>query len=260
MKPKLRSVNTRFWDDSWVQGLTTSERLIFLYLLTNPLTNILGIYEISYRRIVFDTGIKEEIIKKALKRFEKDKKAFFFDDFGYVVLPNFLKNNSLNTNMKVGAVKEYNNLPNNLKDRLFGNGLEGFESLLNGLVKYERESERESEREESSSSDEISKETPTTKYSKFYDKELMSADDPGYTLFVQFLFGENDTGEPLKNVLNLPKQFSYKKWLNLKEDYFDRGVKVTPIILAMENYNKLQNNTDAYLTCRNWIERDLKAA
>jgi hypothetical protein len=100
----------------------------------------------------------------------------------------------------------------------------------------------------------------TPKYSKFYDNEILLAANPEYEMFIEFLYGENETGEPLKNVLKLPKQFSYKKWQNLKSEYFDRGVKVTPIILAMENYNKLQNNTDAYLTCRNWIERDLKAA
>jgi hypothetical protein len=56
MADKLRSVNTRFWEDPFVEELTPSEKLLFLYLLTNPLANLLGIYEITIKRISYDTG------------------------------------------------------------------------------------------------------------------------------------------------------------------------------------------------------------
>jgi hypothetical protein len=68
---KLRSVNTKFWNDPFIETLDNKEKLLFLYLLTNPLANILGIYEISLSRISFDTGLTIDTVEKALKGFER---------------------------------------------------------------------------------------------------------------------------------------------------------------------------------------------
>lgn len=155
MASKLRSVNTKFWDDSFIQDLTSSEKLLFLYLLTNPLTNILGIYEISIKRMMFDTGLKEEEINNALKRFETIRKAFFVQNI--IILPNWLKNQHLNSNMRIAAAKEFYKLPKSLQDNILGKGYEwfsndskGFEMIPECLEKKEREieEEREIEKEE----------------------------------------------------------------------------------------------------------------
>ena len=141
MSNKLRSVNTKFWDDTFVLELTVSEKLLFLYLLTNPLSNILGIYEISLKRISFDTGININTILKAFERFGNVNKVFYVD--GYVILINFLKNQNLNANMKIGVSKIFNDLPTKIKNSILGtdnenvmNDSEGFGIVLNGLVKY----------------------------------------------------------------------------------------------------------------------------
>ncbi len=117
---KLRCVNTKFWEDPFVEGLNATEKLIFLYLLTNPKTNLLGIYEISKKRISFDTGVAERVVEEALNKFAKEKKVYYIES--YVILVNWLKNQNLNKNMKVAIVKEFNELPINLKNKLFGNG------------------------------------------------------------------------------------------------------------------------------------------
>jgi len=151
-KNKLRSVNTKFWDDPFIEELTPSDKLLFLYLLTNPLTNLLGVYEITIKRISFDTGLNQETIKKGFERFGKVRKAFFNENF--VILPNWLKNQNLNYNMKVAVVREFKQLPNWLKNNIvgngeegFSNGSEGFETLMERFGKYEREIEREIEDE-----------------------------------------------------------------------------------------------------------------
>jgi len=143
-----RSVNTKFWSDAFVEELETNEKLLFLYLLTNEKTNMLGIYEISVKRISYETGLSYETIKKAFEGFERVRKAFFFDN--WVFLPNWIKNQSMNTNMMKSARKEFNALPNELIIRLQSNGFEGFESLSNGLAilpKKEEEKEEENEKE-----------------------------------------------------------------------------------------------------------------
>jgi len=140
MSEKLRSVNTRFWDDAYIQGLTPTDKLLFLYLLTNTLTNLIGIYEITQKRMEFDTGIGSQMIRKGLERFERDKKVFYVD--GYIILPNFLRHQNLNTNMQIGAVKLFNSLPNYITDRILNNGSEGlpndYQTIRNGMLNMNR--------------------------------------------------------------------------------------------------------------------------
>ncbi len=63
---------------------------MFLYFITNPLCNLIGIYEITLRRIAFDTRIYKDMILKILDRFNNDKKIYYEDN--NIILPNFTKN------------------------------------------------------------------------------------------------------------------------------------------------------------------------
>ena len=157
---KLRSLSTAFWSDPFIEDLTPSQKLLFIYLITNDKTNMLGIYESSIRKMSFETGIKKEDISNALKAFEKVRKVKYINN--YVVLVNYMKHQNFNTNMKKSAIDVYNNLPNELKISGLNvnknNPLEGFESLLNhfGMVrKVEVEYEVETKIEEEKYSDEI---------------------------------------------------------------------------------------------------------
>lgn len=106
---KQRIVNTAFWDDSYISKLNTVEKLLFLYLLTNPLTNISGVYQISNRRIAFDTGIDSATIDKIIKRLSKDKKVKRVKD--WIVLVNFVEHQNLNPKVITGIEREINGLP-----------------------------------------------------------------------------------------------------------------------------------------------------
>lgn len=152
---KLRSVNTHFWDDNYIIKLDPSQKLLFLYLLTNPLTNLIGVYEISLRRIGFDTGFEENTLNVMLKKFSEDKKVFYHDNF--IIIVNFLKNQSFNSNMKKGADARIDLLPDEIKRFILSNDLKGFERLPKGSEglgtlrkdedEYEDEYEGEDERE-----------------------------------------------------------------------------------------------------------------
>lgn len=111
---KNRLVNTHFWDDSYITELDPIEKLIFLYLLTNPLTNIAGIFEIKIRKIAFDTGIDKDMIQKIFDRFQKDNKIIYKD--GYLIMVNNYKNQVLNPSVKEGIQRVINNLPNDIKN------------------------------------------------------------------------------------------------------------------------------------------------
>jgi hypothetical protein len=171
MANKLRSINTKFWNDPYVEELNPSEKLLFLYCLSSPHSNLLGIYEISLKKISFETGLNQETIRKAFERFGNDSKVFYKGN--YIIIPNFLNHQRLNANMKIGIVNIFHDLPEWLKTEVLGNGSEGlgndskaFESIRNGLLKKE-EGKRKKERgkrkkEEGNMKGEKSKFTPPT--------------------------------------------------------------------------------------------------
>jgi hypothetical protein len=169
---KLRSVSTGFWSDPFIEDLTPSEKLLFLYLITNEKTNMLGIYEASLKKISFETGLNKDVVLNGLKAFESIGKVKYVDN--YVILVNYMKHQNFNTNMKKSAIDVYNNLPNQLKNKDIivtkSNPSEGFESLLKhfGMVRkieieYEYEYEIETKKEI----------TPTAEF--FIDKDLNQA-------------------------------------------------------------------------------------
>lgn len=130
---KIKHISASFWSDPFIENLTPTQKLLFLYLITNEKTNLLGIYELSIKKISFETGIKKDDIEKALKEFEKLKKVKYLNN--YVVLINYMKHQTFNTNMKISAIDTYNALPKELKNNDVNidktNPLKAFEMLLN---------------------------------------------------------------------------------------------------------------------------------
>lgn len=106
---KYRIINVKYWDDTYIINLDIEGKLLYLYLLTNTLTNIAGVYEINLNRIVFDTKIKEKTILKLFDKFAKDNKIIYKN--GWVVIINFVKNQSLNTKVKKGIEEVLKHLP-----------------------------------------------------------------------------------------------------------------------------------------------------
>lgn len=86
---KQRVVKDEIWDDEWFYDLDPSEKLIWLFLLTNPRSNIAGIYKINTRWIANLTGFDKDIVKTILNRFVDDGKIVYEDD--WIALINFYK-------------------------------------------------------------------------------------------------------------------------------------------------------------------------
>jgi hypothetical protein len=123
---KQRMIRDSFWTDSYVERLTPDEKLIFLYLLTNPLCNIGGIYEIRTKRIGFETGYDIEVIENILKRFERDKKILRHND--WICMVNHLKNQAMNPSVIQGCQRIFAELPPEI-DRMVTGWVQG--GLLN---------------------------------------------------------------------------------------------------------------------------------
>lgn len=66
-----RNISLSFWEDNKVvDDFTPEDRYFYLYLLTNPHTNLIGCYEISIRQMSHETGYSQKIVEKLLDRME----------------------------------------------------------------------------------------------------------------------------------------------------------------------------------------------
>lgn len=113
---KNRYINTRFWDDSYIITLDPIEKLLYLYFITNTLTSICGIYEISTSRIGFDTGIDKDMVFKILQRFKRENKILYKDN--WIAIKNFMKHQKQSDNpedkINIGIKIELKNVPKEL--------------------------------------------------------------------------------------------------------------------------------------------------
>ena len=113
---KQRIINTKFWDDSYIAGLTPLEKLVFLYLISNPLTNISGVYELPLKRAAFDVGLPHEEIDGIFRKFESEGKIA--RGGGWIGVTNFVKHQTLNPKIKIGILHELKRAPKEVVDRL----------------------------------------------------------------------------------------------------------------------------------------------
>lgn len=113
---KQRIVNTRFWDDSYIARLSPNEKLLFLYLLTSPLTTIAGVYELPLKRAAFDTGLPVKEIAAMFSKLENDGKLVCHED--WVGIVNFIRHQSLNPKVRQGIAIELKRAPKELVERL----------------------------------------------------------------------------------------------------------------------------------------------
>ena len=81
-----RHVYLKFWKDDKVMELfSVEEKLLFLFLLTNPNTTQIGVYKILPKEIAFMTGFEEEEVSIMLELFEKEYKLIKYNKFTHEI-------------------------------------------------------------------------------------------------------------------------------------------------------------------------------
>lgn len=107
---KQRIVDTRIWNDSYFADLDPSEKLLFIYFLTNQYLDLCGIYEVPLKMVAMETGLDKEMVIKILLRFKKDQKVFYSD--GWIFIKNFTKyQNFSNPKIELGIKRSLNAIP-----------------------------------------------------------------------------------------------------------------------------------------------------
>lgn len=111
-----RTVHISFWTDPKVDDdFTPEDKYFYLYLLTNPHTNICGCYEISMKQMVRETGYNEDTVKRLLQRMEFTHNVIQYDkDTKEVYIPKWGKYNWCNSQKTMdGAASVVSNIKSN---------------------------------------------------------------------------------------------------------------------------------------------------
>jgi len=78
---KYRQVHTTFWQDPKVlEEMTPEDKYFYLYILTNPNTTQIGVYQITRKQMAFDLGYSTESINSLLDRFINNHKILKYND------------------------------------------------------------------------------------------------------------------------------------------------------------------------------------
>lgn len=121
----MRSVNDRFWSDSWVRNLNPLDRYLFLYLLTNTHSTWCGVYELEIGMMAFESGIdKDELVNSMLPKLMP--KIHYID--GWVCVPNWSRyhmseNGSLSPQQKKGMEDAMRKVPERIREKMHTHGI-----------------------------------------------------------------------------------------------------------------------------------------
>lgn len=147
---KKSQISDSFWTDEWVDNLDPSEKLVFIYLLTNANRNLIGTYKVSLKRMAFETGFEKDMVEKIITRFVDDGKIQRINS--YIIIVNGLKYQTPNPNMVKAMQKEVDMLPTEVRNAL-GMVYKGFyilsySILFNNIQSAEPNADEETEDKE----------------------------------------------------------------------------------------------------------------
>jgi len=130
---KQRYINTRFWIDGYIEACSIDEKLVFLYLITNPKTDICGIYELPLSHVIAETGVTRERVLEIFEKFQKDDRILYMD--GWMVVKRFIEHQNLNPSIVEGIKRGLESCPKKILDSLGTAWVEGVYSLIHIKLK-----------------------------------------------------------------------------------------------------------------------------
>lgn len=112
---KNRYINTKFWEDGYIVNILPHDKLLFLYFLTSPLSNISGVYECPLKIMSAHTGFDEDELQEIIPHFEG--KIHYID--GWVYIRNFVKHQSSESaSVKRGIEIEMEKIPKSIIEKI----------------------------------------------------------------------------------------------------------------------------------------------
>ena len=247
-----RIVDTSFWTDGKVDEFSPEDKFFMLYLLTNPFSTQLGIYEISIKQVAFQMGYSIDAVRVLIDRFENKYKIILFSqETNEIAIKNFLKHSIIKGGAPVRdcLIKEIKNVKDKgLLARVFSHikdsellnetvkGIIAEYEEKNGSLSYSNEKQNENENENENEND-VSYHDSSTNRSKPTKSRKKKSDE------VRHQYGE------YKNVLLSDKDLD-----KLKSEFPDWQDRIERLSSYMKSAGKTY--ADHLATIRNWARKD----
>lgn len=164
-----RIVDTAFWTDGKVDDFSPEDKYFMLYLLTNPFSTQLGIYEISIKQVAFQMGYSTDAVKVLIERFENKYGIILFSQHtNEIAIKNFLRHSIVKGGAPVRdcLIKEIKNVKNKALVAHVFSHIKNSESLnetvkniiadyeeQNGTLSYSNEKQNDNDNENENEND-----------------------------------------------------------------------------------------------------------
>lgn len=208
---KRRSLETRFWKDSYIQSLTSNGKLLFNYLLTNEYVNIIHIYELPESYIALETGITIKQIQDLKDKFHKDGKFLFKDSW-----------------IKIVNADKYEHYEGLLNEKAKENLLKIIPSHIIGYFNTPIDTCIDTQQKVSNNQYPITNnQQPVTKYSKIEDIKEEDFEDIAEKYQVPVSFVKSKLDDLINWHDKNPQKNYYKNYLSALRDWVKRdGLKI----------------------------------
>ena len=192
MKGRYVKVATKFWTDEKTIELSPPTKLLHLYILTSPHSNMAGYYRLPKAYIKADLELSDKQLDKGFNKLLDIGLIKYCPKSSVIIIPNYYKYNSIqNKNQAKGAANRTSELPRN------------------SLVKDYKEA--------------------INTYAGNYDKELMKGLPKGFNKRFSKQSGNTDTDTDTDTDTELDKYADeikkiHSHWLNLLSDINKPGL------------------------------------
>ena len=127
----FRIINSKIWEDDWFFDLSAEQKLLFMYLVTSPHTDQLGIFKANIKYISIETGLKD--INSLLKSLYP--KVIYIPELKLIFIKNFLRYQNVGGKFEKLIYNKFLELSNEVKAILIKEN----EYLKNIIEKYNQE-------------------------------------------------------------------------------------------------------------------------
>lgn len=112
-----RLVDCDTWSDAWFEGLEPQGKLFFLYLLTNPRSTSCGAFEITPRKMAFETQLDQTDIERWLH--EWAPRVQWWPEHQIVFVRNFYRRQFNSEKVKINAQRLVAELPPEVRAAIY---------------------------------------------------------------------------------------------------------------------------------------------
>lgn len=141
MEGRYIRIASKFWTDEKIIELDTESKLLYLYILTCPHSNMAGYYRLPKEYIMADLKLSPEGLHKPFTKLLQEGLIKYCEKSSVILIPNYYKYNPIqNKNQAKGAAKKTCELPRNSLVEDYEKAVNAYaasyaELLLKGLPK-----------------------------------------------------------------------------------------------------------------------------